>query len=250
MLHIPLVLGAVVPTYNVPITGQGSTALRFTGPVLANIYLGKITRWNDPAIAVNNPGLKLPDLPIAPVYRSDSSGTTSIWTEYLSKASGEWKAEVGSGTKVTWPVGAGAEKSDGVADAVSRTVGGIGYVELSYALSNGLPCGQVKNSAGTFIAPSIDGVTAAAAASLKDIPADMRYSLTDAPGTASYPIVGTSWALLYAEQPYGKGKELVEFLLWATTEGQQFVGDFRYGRLPPELTEMIRRSLEQAASNR
>jgi phosphate transport system substrate-binding protein len=224
--------------------------LRFTGPVLANIYLGKITRWNDPAIAVNNPGLKLPDLPIAPVYRSDSSGTTSIWTEYLSKSSGEWKAQVGSGTKVTWPIGVGAEKNDGVADAVSRTLGGIGYVELSYALANGLSCGHVKNAAGTFVAPSIDGVTAAAAASLKDIPADMRYSLTDAAGAASYPIVGTAWALLYAEQPYGKGKELVEFLLWATGEGQQYVGDLHYGRLPPELAEQLRGTLESLVSRR
>lgn len=249
MLHVPLVLGAVVPTYNVP-QESGGAPLRFTGPVLAQIYLGRIKNWNDPAIAVNNPGVKLPDLPIMPVYRSDGSGSTSIWTEYLAKASAEWKDQVGTGTKVKWPVGTGAEKSNGVADAVSRTTGGIGYVELSYALSNGLPVGQVKNAAGSFVTPSIDSVTAAAVASLHSIPADMRYSLTDAPGAASYPIAGTSWALLYADQPYGKGKELAEFLKWATSDGQAYVGDLHYGRLPPELAALVRKSLDDLTAGR
>lgn len=241
LLHVPLVLGAVVPTYNLTLEGEAKP-LRFTGPVLAGIYLGTITRWNDPAIAVNNPGVKLPDLPIAPVYRSDGSGTTSIWTDYLAKASAAWHEQVGVGTKVAWPVGVGAEKNDGVADAVSRTGGALGYVELSYALANGLPVGQVKNAAGMFVAPSIESVTAAAA-SLGSVPDDLRFSLTDAPGAAAYPIVGTAWALLYARQPYGKGKELADFLSWATTDGQALVGDLHYGSLPPDWSECIRRAL-------
>jgi phosphate ABC transporter phosphate-binding protein len=248
LLHVPLVLGAVVPTYNLTLDGEVKS-LRFTGPVLVGIYLGAITRWNDPAIAVNNPGVKLPDLAITPVYRSDGSGTTSIWTDYLAKAGSAWKDQVGVGTKVTWPVGVGADKNNGIADTVSRTNGAIGYVELSYALANGLPVGQVKNAAGMFVTPSIESVTAAAA-SLRSVPDDLRFSLTDAPGAAAYPIVGTAWALLYVQQPYGKGKELAEFLRWATTDGQTLVSDLHYGPLPPDWAERIRSTLDELDAGR
>ncbi len=244
LIHIPLVMGAVVPTYNVPDESGQSVGLHFTGPLLANIYLGRISNWNDPAIAVNNPGQTLPDLEIEVVYRKEGSGTTSIWTDYLSKASSAWKREVGSGTTVPWPVGVAAEKNDGVADKVSRTPGAIGYVELSFALANGLPVGLIKNQAGVFVKPSVEGITAAAAASLRSIPDDLRYSLTDAPGQASYPIVGTAWALLYLDQPPGKGLELVKFLRWATGEGQQSAGQLRYGRLPPDLVVRIHDALD------
>ncbi len=219
MIHVPLVMGAVVPTYNLPDQAGQPIALRFTGPILADIYLGKITKWNHPAIASVNPGQTLPDLKIEPVHRRDGSGTTAIWTDFLCKASARWKSQIGSGTTVTWPGGTAAEKNDGVADAVSRTDGAIGYVELSFALANNLPVGMVKNKAGAFVAPSIEGITTAAA-SLKPIPPDLRYSLTDAPGQASYPIVGTTWAIVYIDQPSGKGRELARFFRWATGEGQ------------------------------
>ena len=237
--HVPLVMGAVVPTYNVPGESGENVPLRFTGPLLANIYLGQINTWNDPAIAVNNPGQTLPALEIVVVYRKEGSGTTSIWTDYLSKASSAWSRRVGAGTTVAWPVGVAAEKNDGVADKVSRTPGAIGYVELSFALANGLPVGAVKNQAGVFVTPSVEGITAAAAASLKSIPDDLRCSLTDAPGQASYPVVGTAWALVYLDQPAGKGPELVKFLRWASGEGQQHVGQLKYGRLPAELAPRI-----------
>jgi phosphate transport system substrate-binding protein len=242
ILHLPLVLGAVVPTYNVPPAGT-NVALRFTGPLLANIFLGQITNWNDPAIAVNNPGVKLPDLPITVVYRKDGSGTSSIWTDYLSKASAVWKERVGSGTKVAWPTGIGAEKNDGVADAVSRNRGAIGYVELSFALANGLPSGQVKNAAGAFITPSIESVTAAAAGALDKIPGDFRFSLTDAPGPASYPIAGTAWAVLFVDQPSIKQVEMLDFLRWTVGEGQAYAGDLKYAPLPDELCALVQQAL-------
>jgi phosphate ABC transporter phosphate-binding protein len=244
MIHIPLVMGAVVATYNVSDQSGKLSDLRFTGPVLANIYLGKIKKWNDPAIAYNNPDVQLPDLDIVVVYRKEGSGTTSIWTDYLSKASADWKSKVGMGTKVEWPVGVPAEKSDGVADMVSRTAGAIGYVELGFALGNGLPVGQVKNKAGAFVTPSIEAITAAASGSLHNIPDDLRYSLTDAPGQTSYPIVGTAWAVLFIDQPAAKGKELVNFFRWATGEGQQHVASLKYGSLPPELVEKIHGALD------
>jgi phosphate transport system substrate-binding protein len=176
----------------------------------------------------------LPDLKIEVVYRKGGSGTTAIWTDYLSKSSARWKSQVGSGSKVEWPVGTAADKNDGVADAVSRTEGAIGYVELSFALANNLPVGKVKNKAGVFVEPSIESIVAAAA-SLQTIPDDLRYSLTDAPGEASYPIVGTAWAMTFVDQPPEKGRELARFLHWATTEGQAEAADLRYGRLPQAL---------------
>ena len=245
VLHVPLVMGAVVPTFNVADARGELIPLRFTGPLLANIFLGKITKWNDAAIAANNPGLTLPDLAITPVHRQDGSGTTHIWTDYLSKASAVWKAQVGVGSKVNWPVGVGAEKNNGVADAVSRTTGAIGYVELSYALANGLPAGIVKNRDGQYVKASAESITSAAAGLLQTIPNDLRYSLTDASGAEAYPIVGTTWALLHLDQPQEKRQELIDFLLWATGEGQKHVADLHYGRLPPELTPKIHAALKK-----
>ena len=245
VLHVPLVMGAVVPTFNVVDAKGESLPLRFTGPLLANIFLGKVQKWNDPAIAANNPGQVLPDLDIVVVYRKDGSGTSHIWTDYLSKTSSAWKAQVGVGNKVTWPVGVGAEKNHGVADAVSRKSGAIGYVELSYALTNDLPVGIVKNRDGSYVKATVETITSAAASSLQTIPDDLRYSLTDAPGAESYPIVGTTWALLHLDQPRDKRQELVDFLTWATGEGQNHVANRHYGRLPAELIPKIHAALRK-----
>ena len=244
IVHIPLVMGAVVPTYNVPSETEGQLAIRFTGAMLANIYLGKIRKWNDPSIVVSNPGRDLPDLEITVVYRKDGSGTTAIWTDYLSKTSSTWKTQIGSGSKIKFPTGVSAEKNDGVADTVSRTVGAVGYVELSYALANSLAVGQVKNQSGAFVEPSVEGI-AAAAASVRNIPADLRYSLTDAPGVGTYPIVGTCWAVLHTDQPTDRGMALVSFLKWATTDGQSQLARFQYGHLPGELAEKIESQLNR-----
>jgi phosphate ABC transporter phosphate-binding protein len=239
IVHIPLVVGAIAATYNLGEVLAESSPLRFTGPTLANIYLGKIRKWNHPSIAVSNPGRDLPDLEITVVYRKDGSGTTAIWTDYLSKTSSAWRTQIGTGNKVVWPVGIGVEKNDGMADAVSRTVGAIGYVELGYALANGLAIGQVKNQSGAFVEPCVDGITAAMEAFAATVPADLRYSLTDATGVNSYPIVGTCWAVLHGNQTSERGIALVQFLRWATTEGQSHVGGFPYGRLPIEFADRI-----------
>ena len=235
VFHVPLVMGAVVPTYNLPGIGQ----LRFTGPLLADIYLGKVTRWNDAALRANNPGVDLPDLPVAVVRRGETSGTTFIWTDFLSRASAEWRGRVGVGTAVTWAVGADAKGNDGVADAVSRKIGAIGYVELSYAVANNLSVGVVKNREGTYVVPSFESVTAAAAALLKDIPDDLRYPLTDAPGKDSYPISGTAWALVPVPKGGKPQPEVIKFLEWATHEGQKSATEMRYAQLPPPLVLRI-----------
>jgi phosphate transport system substrate-binding protein len=237
VIHIPLVMGAVVATYNLPDVPK---QLRFTGPALADIFLGKIRRWNEEPIRVLNPGIELPDMPITVVHRSDGSGTSFIWTDYLSKASAEWKSKVGANTEVTWPVGEAGRGNHGVATLVSRSTGAIGYVELTYALENNLRFGQVKNREGRFVQPSLEGVTAAAEASLTTIPDDLRYTLTDAPGEESYPLAGTAWAVLYVDQTRtGAGRNLIAFLHWVTHEGQAFVNDLRFAPLPPELVKRI-----------
>jgi eukaryotic-like serine/threonine-protein kinase len=245
ILHIPLVMGAVVPTYNVVNESAEPINLRFTGPVLAQIYLGKITSWNDPAITANNPGLELPDLNITVVTRSDGSGTTNIFTEYLSKASSAWKLQVGQGNLVKWPVGIQAEKNNGVADMVSRTPGSIGYVEYSYALSNNLPIGSVKNRQGSYVMASSETITQSAAGMLQEIPEDLRFSLTDSAGTHAYPIVGTSWAVLHEDQKDDKVQELVDFLTWVTHDGQDHVSALHYGKLPASLVEKIQDSIQK-----
>jgi phosphate ABC transporter phosphate-binding protein len=237
VVHIPLVLGAVVPAYNLP--GLESSTLRFTGPILADIYLGKITHWNDPALKVANPGIVLPDLAITPVHRADGSGTTYIWSDYLSTVSGEWKTKFGAATKLNWPSGLEGTHSNGVANQVSRTVGSIGYLELTYALENNLHFGQVKNREGKFVTANLESVTAAAGA-LTSIPADLRLPLIDAAGEDTYPIAGMSYALVYTDQTgNAHGSELVAFLRWATHEGQAYVKDLRYAPLPPELVQRI-----------
>jgi phosphate ABC transporter phosphate-binding protein len=235
VVHVPLALGAVVVIYSLPDLDE---QLRFTGPVLAAIYLGKIKKWNDKAIEACNPKLqgRLPDLDITVVHRGkDSSGTTFIWTDYLNKASpAEW-GKVGVGNVVPWPVGQGAEKSSGVAKAVLQTKGAIGYVELSYALERSLRFAKIQNQNGKWIEPTLESVTAAAKESLQTIPADLRFSLTDALGDDSYPIAGTTWLVLHTNQSGTKGRELVKFTRWLTHEGQEHLKALRYAPLPPNL---------------
>jgi phosphate transport system substrate-binding protein len=216
LLHIPMVLGAVVPVYNLP---QVERPLVFSGPVLADLFLGRITRWNDAAIVKLNPDAGLPDRPITIVHRSDGSGTTFIFTDYLSKVSPAWESGPGRGTTVNWPVGRGAKGNDGVAADVKQNEGSLGYVELIYAANNNIAYGSVVNAAGKAVRASADSVSAAA--SLKDIPEDLRVSITNAPGDSAYPISGLTWILLYQQQAdAAKGKALVDFLWWATHEGQ------------------------------
>jgi phosphate ABC transporter phosphate-binding protein len=236
IVHIPLVMGAVVATYNLPGIGK---QLRFTGPVLADIYLGKIKNWNHEAIQACNPVVNLPDRSITVIHRSESSGTTFIWTDYLSEVSIEWKDKIGKGTTVRWPLGEDADKNDGVARAVSLKDGALGYVELSFALERNLKVAQVKNSEGRYIHPSLQSVTSAATASLEKIPEDLRYTLTNPPGDGSYSIAGSTWLVLYRNQPGTKGKELVNFLRWAVHEGQDHLADMRYAPLPRNLVQRI-----------
>ena len=217
VLHLPTVLGAVVPVYNIPGVKQ---ELKFTGQVLANITLGKITKWNDPAIAALNSGVSLPATDIVVAHRSDGSGTTFIWVDYLSKVSPEFQKTVGVGTSVKWPVGVGGKGNEGVSGLVSQTPGALGYVELIYALQNNISSGAVQNSGGSFVRATIEAVTAAAAA--VKVPEDFRVSLTNPPGKDAYPIASFTWILLY-ENPDDKAqaKIMVDFMKWALTDGQK-----------------------------
>jgi phosphate ABC transporter phosphate-binding protein len=245
VVHVPLVLGAVVPAYNLP--GVATGQLRFTGPILADIYLAKITNWRDPAIKIANPGIELPDLPITPVHRSDASGTTFIWTDYLSTVSGEWKSKFGATMLPQWPSGLAGKGNHAVANQISRTVGSIGYLELSYALENNLRFGQVKNRDGRFITPTLESLTAAADA-LTDIPSDLRLRLIDGAGEETYPIVGLVYALIRTNQVGNpSSRELVAFLRWATHEGQAYVKELHYAPLPPELVQRIDAALGSVA---
>jgi phosphate transport system substrate-binding protein len=242
LLHIPTVLGAVVATYNLP----SNPTLHFTPDVLADIFLGKITKWNDPRITGANPGVSLPDQPIVVVHRSDGSGTTYIWVDYLSKVSKEWEQKVGRGTSVNWPVGLGGKGNEGVAGQVKNTPGGLGYVELAYAVQNKLPVGVVKNAAGKFVEPTIESTTAAAAGASKDMPADFRVSLTNPPGDDAYPIASFTWLLVYKNQPdETKGKALAKFLWWATHEGQKYPKDLLYAPLPAPVVKQIEAKLKE-----
>jgi phosphate transport system substrate-binding protein len=230
ILHIPTVAGAVVVTYNLP----GAPRLKLDGPTIADLFMGKIAKWNDPRIASQNPGVQLPAEDIVVAHRSDGSGTTYIFTDYLSTISHAWRKDVGKNTSVNWPVGLGGKGNEGVAGQVKQIPGAIGYVELIYALQNKLPFADVKNSAGKYIAPSLDSVTAAMAAA--QIPDDFRFSMVNAPGADAYPIAGATWLLVYekARDP-AKGKKLVEFLNWALTTGEDMVTSLDYAPLPKNL---------------
>jgi phosphate transport system substrate-binding protein len=233
ILHFPTVLGAAVPSYNIPgVTGE----LKFTPEALAGIFLGKVTKWNDPAIAGSNPGVKLPADDIVVIHRSDGSGTTYIWTDYLAKVSTDWQSKVGKNTSVNWPVGLGGKGNEGVAGLLKQTPDSIGYVELIYAIQNSLPYGTVKNSSGEFIKASLAGVSAAAAGAAKSMPEDFRVSITNPPGKDAYPISSFTWLLIPAQiQDPAKKAAIKDFLTWMLTSGQQFCEPLAYAKLPKEV---------------
>jgi phosphate transport system substrate-binding protein len=233
LLHIPTVLGSVVVTYNLP---SVTADLKFTPEAIAGIYLGKITKWNDPAITSSNAGVSLPDSRITVVYRSDGSGTSYVWTDYLSKVSPEWSSGPGKGVSVNWPVGFGAKGNEGVTGQVKQTPNSIGYVELIYADQNKLPVASIKNAAGEFVKPSLDSTTAAAAGAASQMPDDLRVSITNPPGKDAYPISSFTYFLVYKEQPdQAKGKALVNFLWWAIHDGEGMSKNLLYAPLPPEV---------------
>ena len=228
--HIPTVLGAVVVTYNLPGVPKG---LKLRSEDVADIFLGKISKWNDKRIADDNPGISLPDKPIVVVRRSDGSGTTSIFTDYLTKASADWASKVGKGTSVNWPVGLGGKGNEGVAGLVKQSEGSIGYVELAYAVKNNLPYAALQNKAGKFVEPTLDAVSAAAAAAAANMPRDLRASITNADGSGSYPISGFTWLLVYREmKDKTKAAALQRFLKWAMGEGQGYAKGLYYAPLP------------------
>jgi phosphate transport system substrate-binding protein len=236
------VLGAVAATYNLP----GNPKLHFTPDLLADIFLGKITKWNDPRIAAANPGASLPDQAIIVVHRSDGSGTTYIFVDYLSKVSPEWSQKVGKGTSVNWPVGLGGKGNEGVSGQVKSTPGALGYVELAYAITNHLPVAAIRNQAGKFIEPSIQSTTAAAASAAKTMPADFRVSLTNPSAPDAYPIASFTWLLVYKEQQdQVKGRAVVKFLHWAIYHGQKFTNDLLYAPLPAEVAKQVEAKLGQ-----
>lgn len=236
VLHIPTVMGAVVATYNVSGIGAG---LKLTPDVLADIFLGKVTRWNDPRIAASNSGTSLPDKAIVVVHRSDGSGTTYIFVDYLSKVSAEWKQRVGVGTSVKWPVGLGGKGNEGVAGQVKQIDGSIGYVEIAYAVKNNLSYASIRNKEGNFIVPSLESVTAAAKNEAKKMSPDLRVSITDAGGKDSYPISGFTWLLVYQNQKNeSKAKALADFLKWSFRDGQTFAPGLFYAPLPKEVIGM------------
>jgi phosphate transport system substrate-binding protein len=242
ILHIPTVLGADVPAYNIP---GVSEELKFTPELLANIFLGKITSWNDAAIAKANPGVNLPNQPVIVIHRSDGSGTTYIWTDYLSKVSTDWKNQVGKGTSVKWPVGLGGKGNEGVAGMVRQMQGSIGYVELIYAVQNHIAYGSVKNAAGQFVKASLDSVTAAAA-SVKSMPADFRVSITNAPGKDAYPISSFTWLLIPStSKDAAKGKIIGDFLNWMVADGQKMTADLSYAPLPESVVAKVKETIKQ-----
>ena len=243
ILHFPTVLGAAVPTYNVP--GVDAT-LNFTPEALAGIYLGKVTKWNDPAIAGANKGVKLPADDIVVVHRSDGSGTSYIWTDYLSKVSDEWKSKVGKNTSVNWPVGLGGKGNEGVTGLVKQTPNAIGYVELIYAAQNKIPYGTVKNSSGAFVKADLAGVSAAAAAAAKEMPDDFRVSITNAPGKGAYPISSFTWLLIPEKFTDATKRDAMKgFLKWALTDGQGLVEDLSYAKLPKAVVDKELKALNK-----
>jgi phosphate transport system substrate-binding protein len=243
LLHFPTVLGAVVPIYNLEGVSQ---PLKFTGPLLADIILGRIRKWNDPEIVKHNAGVALPATDITFVHRSEGSGTTFILADYLGKVSSEFKATVGVDAALKWPTGVGGKGNEGVTALVRQTPGSLGYVELVYALQNKIAVGAVQNSSGAFVTPSIDSVTAAAAAAVGHMPADFRVSITNAGGADAYPLSSFTWLLLY-EEPRDKvqGRQMRDFLRWALTDGQKLAPELGYARLPQPIVDMELKTLEQ-----
>lgn len=242
LLHLPTVMGAVVVTYNIPGVPKG---LKLTAETLSQIYEGKITSWNDPMIAKDNRTLKLPSKPIIVVHRSDGSGTTNIFTDYLCSVNAQWAKSVGKGASVRWPVGLGGKGNEGVAGQIKTTPYTIGYVELAYAFENKLPYAFLKNSAGTFIEPSIASTSAAASGAAKSMPSDFRMSLVNQPGKNAYPIVGFTWLLVYQDQKDKiKGKKLVEFLNWELKQGQKMADKLLYAPLPSNVAKMVAKTVK------
>ena len=243
ILHFPTVLGAAVPTYNIPgVTGE----LNFTPEALAGIFMGHISKWNDPAIASVNKGVNLPANDIVVVHRSDGSGTTYIWTDYLSKVNDGWKARVGKGTSVNWPVGLGGKLNEGVAGQIKATPNSIGYVELIYAIQSSMPYGRVKNAAGEFVKADLASVTAAAAATAKEMPDDFRVSITNAPGKGAYPISSFTWLLIPEKFQDAKKRDALKgFIKWMLTEGQEDVEKLAYAKLPKDVVSKELKALNK-----
>jgi phosphate transport system substrate-binding protein len=239
IIHLPATMGAVAISYNLPTVDKDSH-LKMTGDVLAKIYLGVITNWNDDAIKALNPDVSLPDQVITVVHRADGSGTTSIFTDYLTKVSTTWAGTVGHGTAVNWPAGVGGKGNEAVAGVVGSVTGAIGYVELAYVLQNHLAYCVMKNREGNYIAPSLDAVSKASAGAMRNMPSDFRVSFTNAPGAESYPICGFTWILVRPQQDAEAGKALVDFLTWAETDGQAMAPSLSYAPLPDSLVEKIK----------
>ncbi len=236
ILHFPTVLGAVVPTYNLP---GVNAPLNFTPEALAGIYLGKITRWNDPAITGPNKGVNLPAQDIVVIHRSDGSGTTYVWTDFLSKVSDEWKSKVNKSTSVNWPVGLGGKGNEGVTGLIKQTPNSMGYVELIYAVQNNIPYGTVKNSSGAFLKADLASVSAAAAGVAKEMPEDFRVSITNAPGKTSYPISSFTWLLIPSKIQDGAKRDAIKgFLKWMLSDGQGYAEQLSYAKLPKEVVAM------------
>ncbi len=242
ILNLPTVLGAVVPAYNIPgVTGE----VKFTPEALAGIFLGKISKWNDKAITAANPGVNFPDKDIIVVHRSDGSGTSFIWTDYLSKVSPDWKSQVGSDTSVKWPIGMGGKGNEGVSGMIRQLQGSIGYVELIYAMQNNIQYGSVKNSSGAFVKASLESVTAAAASAPK-MPADFRVSITNSPGKDAYPISSFTWLLIPAQsKDAANGKILADFLNWMVSDGQKMTSALAYAPLPDSVATKEKETIKQ-----
>ncbi len=243
LLHIPTVMGAVVVTYNIAGAPKG---LKLRPEDIANIYLGKITKWNDSRIADDNPGVKLPDKPIIVVHRSDGSGTTSIFTDYLTNINTEWSTKVGKGASVKWPVGLGGKGNEGVAGQIKTTENSLGYVELAYAVENKLAYATLMNKEGHFVEPTIKSITAAAAGAVKHMPADYRISLVNQPGKDTYPIAGFTWLLVYEQQKDKvKGKKISEFLTWSLHNGQKMAAPLLYAPLPESVGKLVEKTIKE-----
>jgi phosphate transport system substrate-binding protein len=240
LLHIPTVAGADVVAYNLP----GNPVLKLDPDAIAGVFLGQIKKWDDPKIAALNPAVKLPDQDIVVVHRSDGSGTTYIWTDYLSKISSEWKQKVGTNTSVNWPTGLGGKGNEGVAGQIKQTPGALGYVELIYAVQNKMPYADMKNASGEFVKASLESITAAMATA--QIPDDFRFSMTNAPGKDAYPIAGATWLLVYEQQKDPmKGTKLVEFLKWAIKDGEKMARDLQYAPLPEKVQERVLKRVDE-----